>query len=136
MILAGVRCPGCGAEELEVRQSKLVCGRLRCPRPDAAQRILTEAATAHVVQINEADYSLEHPLIERLDGILFDACPLEEWMHTLSGPPVSPGRYNVRKQANPHGFPWAFERIPYSGDDGGRIPHAPDAATVAADAEG
>lgn len=135
--LHGVKCPECGHASLSASELGMIrCDLYACPRPDAAHLILATATPNHVVQVNPADFAIEHPLIERLDGVLLDTCPFGAWMNALTGPPVAPGRYNVIAQPEHYkGLPWRFERVPPVDVDG-RTPHAPDAATVAADTEG
>jgi hypothetical protein len=143
VILPGLTCPGCGRAELEAREPEpfggvgtLVCANRRCAAPDAAQRILAEASPFHTAQVGAHDFAVEHPLMERLDGTLLDGCPFGDWMSSLTGAPVTPGRYRVIPQPLEYkGLPWRFERIPPVDDDG-RVPHDPDAATKAGDTEG
>lgn len=143
VILPSLTCPACGRPDLEARETgpysltgHLVCAYPRCPAPNAAQRVLAEASPHHVAQIGTSDFAIEHPLMERLDGSLLDGCRFGEWMSNLTGAPVAPGRYRVIAQpAEYRGLPWRFERIPPADDDG-RVPHDPDAATKAGDAEG
>ena len=114
MKIAGY-CPmGCGHTlNLEKRNDcdRIVCIWPECPRPAAAHEILIADASAkptHTVVLTVEDFSMEHPLQERLDGELFD-CPLHKWLSSLDGPPNPPGRYRVWAKDNDEG--WCFVEI-------------------------
>lgn len=89
-------CPmGCGRTlNLRERDDRIICVWPECPRPDAVHEILAVEEIDHIVVLAVEDFSMEHPLRERLDGVLFD-CPLNKWLSELDGPPYSPGRYRV-----------------------------------------
>jgi hypothetical protein len=88
-------CPACGYPTLFLGSGgHVTCSRLTCPRPTTADEILGERESGHLVDIDEFDYSMVHPLIERLDNALLD-CDLAKYMRSLDGPPVEPGRYRV-----------------------------------------
>lgn len=91
-------CPACGRQSLFVaKDGYITCGRVDCPRPDAATGILSDAETCHVVVLDETAFTIRHPLIERLDDALMQ-CSLHEYLAGLDGPPAAPGRYRVTGQ--------------------------------------
>jgi hypothetical protein len=88
-------CPACGQETLFLGTgARIACSRLTCPRPTAADEILGTRELDHIVVTTMTDYCMQHPLIERLDGELFD-CALSQHLESLDGAPVAPGRYRV-----------------------------------------
>lgn len=88
-------CPACGWESLTLAaEGHVTCGRLDCPRPDAASVLLGDSETQHVVVLGEDEFTIRHPLIERLDDALLD-CQLHADLNALAGPPRLPGRYRV-----------------------------------------
>lgn len=68
----------------------VVCGALSCVRPDAAAEILADGETGHLVLFSEHDFTIKHPLIERLDGALF-SCGVSAALADLDGPAAAPG---------------------------------------------
>lgn len=88
-------CPmGCGKTLFLGSGGYVTCNWVKCPNPSAAADILDTSETEHVVQLNEYDFDLQHPLRERLNGDLF-ACELHDYLRKLDGPPRKPGRYQV-----------------------------------------
>jgi len=88
------RCPmGCGDTLMLAEGGFVTCCSLDCPRPDAASSILADADPVHLVELREEDFTLRHPLHERLDNALMH-CTLHE--HLQHMPPRKPGRYRVR----------------------------------------
>lgn len=101
LAIAG-RCPACGGQTLTFALGgrpgllELYCAGVECPRPTALHEILTGYSQPdHIVDLRRGDYSVQHPMVERLDGVLLDACALEAWLHQLDGPPEPLGRYTV-----------------------------------------
>ena len=89
------RCPACGAQSLFLADGGYItCRRVDCPNPDAASDILEAASPHHIVKIEASSFSVQHPLVERLGGELFD-CGLHQWLSSLGGPPHVPGTYQV-----------------------------------------
>jgi hypothetical protein len=87
------RCPACGSEALMLGEGGFVtCSRLDCPRPEAAALILADGDTAHLVELRETDFTVRHPLCERLDDALL-SCTLHQHLQLM--PPRRPGRYRV-----------------------------------------
>lgn len=56
--------------------------------------ILEDRETEHVLNIQPHDFSILHPLRERLDQELLK-CDLHWHLVSLPGPPVTPGRYRA-----------------------------------------
>lgn len=96
-------CPmGCTIATLRLADNgRVYCTNPQCPRPFAAAEILEETETEHVVRLRATDFTIKHPLRERLGhsageiSDLFD-CPLNDSLEALSGPPYPPGDYRVR----------------------------------------
>lgn len=100
--LAGARCPSCGHHSLTTDASQqLVCEHADCPRPSAAQELLSEPmSTRHVVVLTDVGCSVRHPLVERLDDALLDCWPgdhlIKYGSHYLANGRVKAGeRYYV-----------------------------------------
>ena len=88
-------CPACGGSSLFLGSGGYVtCSRVDCPRPDDASDILTDPETEHIVTLRENEFTVRHPLRERLDGDL-EACQLHREIRELAGPPRIPGTYRV-----------------------------------------
>ena len=109
-------CPmGCGATLVPVAEDcqadaavKPVCLHEGCPRPTAAAEILADSETEHLVERKERDYTVRHPLRERLDNQLL-GCDLHANIHGMSAPPP-PGRYRVRH--DPVDGAWIWDAVP------------------------
>jgi hypothetical protein len=96
-------CPmGCGQTLVLGEGGLVTCCSLECPRPDAATAILSDAGPEHLVELREEDYTVRHPLAERLDDALL-SCTLHE--HLQHMPPRKPGRYRVL--ADGESYVWA-----------------------------
>lgn len=116
--VAGV-CPmGCGETLFLANAGHVTCSYLPCPNPCAADEILHDRETEHIVVLTDESFSIQHPLRERLNGELFD-CGLHQWMCSLSGPPRREGRYRVRSA----GPDWFFAPAP-SPTDASTVPVA------------
>ena len=81
VMVAGI-CPACGGQNLGVIRTEignwLHCATVGCPRPTAVHEVLTTCSQPdHIVDLRPSDYSIQHPMIERLDGVLLDRCPLD-----------------------------------------------------------
>ena len=110
------RCPVCGHYSLFLGSGGYVtCSISDCPNPSAASDILFDHASPdHVVHLAQYDYWVQHPLRERLNGELA-ACPLDQYLRTLGGPPRIQGRYVVRDVAaagEPHSWHWTLTGDP------------------------
>jgi hypothetical protein len=100
-------CPVCGGETLFLGEGgDVTCTRPTCPRPTAVAEILGEGECGHLLGIDHFDYSVIHPLVERLDNVLLD-CELTRYMRSLAGPPVQPGYYRVTGS----GDSWEWELL-------------------------
>jgi hypothetical protein len=88
---------GCGKTLVLAGGGCVTCMSLRCPRPDAVTSLLDDPETAHIVVLGDRDFTIRHPLRERLDDALMD-CALHEYIAGLDGPPAAPGRYRVTGQ--------------------------------------
>lgn len=108
-------CPmGCGETLLLGEGGYVTCSWIECPDPEAVTKLLAvKPETDHIVLFAEDDgFTLQHPVRERIAGNLFD-CELHEYLVSLAGPPVLPGRYRVvvvpPEGSNACG--WTFEEI-------------------------
>lgn len=87
-------CPVCGWESLVLMaEGHVTCCRLDCPRPDAVTEILSEKETGHIVWLRDDDFTIRHPLRERLGDELL-TCRLHADL-AEDGPPLPPGKYRV-----------------------------------------
>lgn len=85
-------CPmGCGTT-LYVDGGMVSCSNLNCPRPNAVSEILSDKETEHIVVVGQKDFTVKHPLRERLDNELLE-CNLFEHLESLDGPPVPAGEH-------------------------------------------
>lgn len=98
---------GCGETLFLSGEGYVCCEGLRCPRHTAPSEILADAETEHIVVLRERNFDVQHPLRERIGGELFD-CELHQYLHSLDGPPASPGRYRAVKE---HGSRWMFTKV-------------------------
>lgn len=88
-------CPmGCGQTLFLGSGGFVTCSLDVCPNPTALSDIIRERETEHVVELHPEAFSVQHPLRERLDGLLFD-CTLHRDIAASDGPPALPGRYRV-----------------------------------------
>jgi hypothetical protein len=95
-------CPmGCGGSLYLSAGGTVLCGRPGCPNPRSVAELLSDAETEHIVEFDAGTFQLQHPLRERLGGLLF-ACTLHRRLPAM--PAVVHGRYR------------AIERPPGSGD--------------------
>lgn len=88
-------CPmGCGDTLFAGSGGYITCSWIACPRPDAVSVILEEKETQHIVVFGKSNFTVRHPLRERLDDALM-ACDLHDHIAALDGPPVALGRYRA-----------------------------------------
>lgn len=88
-------CPACGGNSLFLGSGGYVtCSRIDCSNPSASSDILADRETEHVVTLHRAEFTIRHPLRERLGADLED-CKLHEQLKRMGGPPREPGRYRV-----------------------------------------
>ena len=99
------RCPmGCGETLFLGNGNYITCSWEKCPNPGAVADLLLDCTEhRHIVQLVEYDFSIQHPIRERLNGELFD-CPLHRYLNSLTGPPRKPGRYFVSEAGD--GWTW------------------------------
>lgn len=101
-------CPmGCGTTLFVGAGGHITCSLIGCPRPTAVDEILAERETEHIVTLLPHDFSILHPLRERLDQELL-RCDLHAYLIGLDGPPRQPGRYCARKAIDDT---WTWERL-------------------------
>lgn len=87
-------CPmGCG-ESLVLEAARIRCDDFACRNRDAVHEILSNSETEHIVVLAEDDFTIKHPLRERIEDELFE-CPVHQALHALNGPPEEPGTYRV-----------------------------------------
>lgn len=110
-------CPACGAEKLHVVKGVglLHCLNPECTHQGAAQKILDDPEVHHILEVlpdveteQSGRWTLKHPLVERIDGDLFN-CSLHQMFSmrfALHFPP-DPGRYRVIRQ----GQGWSLEEL-------------------------
>src|SRR5690349_15912825 len=94
--IRGVFCPmGCG-ETLHLMQAGVIrCLAGGCPQPAAAQKILANRETEHLVTFGADSWTVTHPLRDRLGDL--PSCPVHEACNRLGGPPGGiTGRYRAR----------------------------------------
>jgi len=100
-------CPmGCGQTLAVGEGGYVTCTFWDCPKPTAVSDILGDSEIEHIVKIGHSDFTIQHPLCERLDFDLFQ-CPLAAYLANLNGRPVPPGRYRAVKSNGA----WAFEAV-------------------------
>lgn len=87
-------CPGCGQDSLYANMDgTLECIDELCPSPSAAMDILSYPNSHyHMVDVKDETFNVQHPLIERIDGALFD-CMVHDKIK--DSPRQSPGTYWV-----------------------------------------
>lgn len=93
--IIGTYCPmGCG-KTLHLMESGMIqCLAEGCPRPDAAQKILSSPETDDIVVFGYDSFTVLHPIRERLGDLW--ACQVHEACTRLDGPPAGkPGSYRA-----------------------------------------
>lgn len=66
-------CPmGCGKTLFLGDGGYVTCSLLGCPNPSAVSDLLETRETEHVVRLWADDFTIQHPLRERVAGELFD----------------------------------------------------------------
>lgn len=89
-------CPmGCGQTLWINDEDEVVCKHAQCENPDAVRDLLSDPETEHLLYVREEDFTLQHPLRERLDHALVD-CQLHRRIREVEGPP-KPGLYRVTR---------------------------------------
>jgi Family of unknown function (DUF6085) len=109
-------CPmGCGPTLTLGAGGCITCTHLDCPRPDAVTGLLADREAEHIVLFSETEFTVRHPLRERLDDALME-CELHKDIAAMAGPPVRPGTYRARwlgyGTATPGYGRWTWEALP------------------------
>ena len=93
-------CPmGCGETLHLMASGMIMCLGQDCPDPGAAQQILGERETEHIMVFREDGWEMIHPLRDRLGDLL--ACMVHEAVMKLPGPPAGiTGKYRVRQKSD------------------------------------
>lgn len=97
-LLTGAKCPmGCGSTLEANDLGTLRCFAQDCPRPEAAELVLSTTETEHLVLIGPPmfSYTIQHPLRERLEGQLFQCPTAAEVSDTVHQHMEEPGVYRV-----------------------------------------
>jgi hypothetical protein len=106
-------CPmGCGQTLFLGEGGHVTCSRLNCPNPVAVDDILGWPEHEHIVTFTAGDFTILHPLRERLNHDLVN-CLLHARCRHLDGPPVAPGTYRARGS----GDSWTWEAVSESAQD-------------------
>lgn len=101
-------CPmGCGATLILGAGGHVTCGYLPCPDPAALNRILSQPETEHIVIVRDEDFTIRHPLRERVDEQL-ERCTLHRYAARQG--PIAPGTYRVQQAKSP-AFEYSWVRI-------------------------
>jgi hypothetical protein len=102
-------CPmGCGRTLFLGDGGHVTCSRIECSNPTAVTDLLHDAETEHVVEFTSTRFTIRHPLRERLnEGLDLWDCQLQQFLETLGGPPIMPGRYRARGSSRA----WSWERL-------------------------
>jgi hypothetical protein len=105
-------CPmGCGQTLALLSNGFIVCETPNCPRADAATEILADSETEHILKLTWHDFTIRHPLQERLDDKLM-SCKLHTYMIDIldNSPLYNAGEYRVSATENPE-KPWKFKAL-------------------------
>lgn len=95
MHLVAGYCPmGCGRTLYLGEGGAVTCSFVSCPDRAAVTLLLRDRETEHIVEFRARDFTVRHPLRERLGDALME-CALHEHVAGLDGPPVRPGRYRA-----------------------------------------
>jgi hypothetical protein len=65
-------CPACGTANLVLHDDKVRCEKSGCPRPDTVWMLLSDTEVEHIVRVNKHDFTVRHPLRERVGTELLD----------------------------------------------------------------
>jgi hypothetical protein len=88
-------CPmGCGELLFLGEGGHVTCSWIECPRPTAADELLSISEAEHLVTVEDDCFTIEHPLRERVEGAMHE-CQVHREMQALNGPPAKPGRYRA-----------------------------------------
>lgn len=105
-------CPmGCGQTLFLDTGGHITCGWPPCPDPGALDTIASEPITEHIVHIRAKDFTIRHPLRDRI-GHNLEECTVHQWLSSLDEPPREPGTYLVA----PTSTGWAWIPQPTQGE--------------------
>jgi len=100
-------CPmGCGETLFVGDGGCITCSYISCPEPSAVHVILTDAETEHLVTFERNDFTIKHPLRERVGDELLE-CALHAHLAKLNRPPVPPGTYRAERL----GSAWIYQPV-------------------------
>jgi hypothetical protein len=113
-------CPACGKRDLHLMGTKVIyCMNRECPRPDAVYDLLNDPPELHHIMevlpdeptAQSGRWTLKHPLLERIDGELFD-CELGRLLNSTYAfnYPPKPGRSRI-KATGEETKPWDMEKL-------------------------
>lgn len=104
-------CPmGCGATLARWSDGTILCTHPACTVPTAVDSILSDQETEHIVVLRPGDFTIRHPLRERLDDELM-TCRLHKVIASFDSPPDPPGRYRVTGGRGDRMQVWSWERL-------------------------
>lgn len=102
-------CPfGCGETLNLALSGDIMCLNARCPDYQAVEKILADPEHEHIVTFNESDFTIKHPLKERLNDELL-RCQLHARIASWDGPPVVLGTFRAHPRPEYPGY--FFEEI-------------------------
>jgi hypothetical protein len=102
-------CPmGCGQTLFAASGGHITCSWIECPDPCAVDTILSDPETHHIVTLREDDFSVKHPLRERVADALL-TCAVHGRIAEADGPPAQLGTYRIRVPAG--NGAWFWERL-------------------------
>jgi phenylpyruvate tautomerase PptA (4-oxalocrotonate tautomerase family) len=108
-------CPmGCGRTLYLDHVGRIMCDNADCPEASSVSVLLAEIETEHIVTLREKDFTVRHPLRERLNGEL-EKCDLHMHCVALDPSEVVPGTYRVtydgidQDSASLHDTGWYWE---------------------------
>lgn len=92
-------CPmGCGKTLFVGSGGYITCSWIDCPKPDAVSILLEEDEHEHVVVFTRKGWTIQHPLRDRVEGVLFD-CPATKECEAIRLAPA-PGTYRMSRGAS------------------------------------
>ncbi len=90
-------CPmGCGRTLFLADGGCVTCSFLQCPDRTAADTILDDPETEHIVELGPEEFTVRHPLRERLRDELM-RCDLHRSITAWAGPQHQVGQYRVTR---------------------------------------
>jgi hypothetical protein len=118
-VIRGVagRCPSCWERSLHLLPDDHVhCLNRECRAPDAVDRLLEEETEpVHVLSVTVRDWTLQHPLVERLSRNGLRCAAHHRASSTTEPVPREPGRYVMVLASDG----WTFFMLPGERDGDG-----------------